>query len=1017
MKRKRGSVRRKPKKTPVPVANNASANSSFLNAEGYSGDHDGCDGFDPTMEGETAHANATLSSFHQGLDEPAFPGETNGGNSIQNGNLLKSVASFAAKLSRTVGSSIAKPSDKALLLQGEKSQGKKPRLFHQDPQNNEQELNAALVVIKKIMKTDAAKPFNAPVDPAALGIPDYFDAIVSPMDFGTICNNLELGLKYRDAADVYKDVQLIWDNCSKYNKKGDYTLELMKRAKSNFIKHWNAAGLFRHPEEADNVHLEADPQDTNGCFTRHNKEGHMFPAGSMINNSIHHERPDLVGLYQVQRQEYSPCFSHMHSQHICSQCQCECQSSEFQSFQRHCSRHRPTAGRHMCSSGPISGEHYSQRQDEIRPFQKLSCQSSPSCGTQSHSCERPYKYQSNSSHLQPSSLLSGRDTQTAGHVHLPIHGVSSSSTCNICEHACSSVPMSYNSNHHKHYQMCSCPINEHQSLLRCCDQYQQHQNSCQHYSHSSQMRNTEPDVRDAGNAVESTVRHTEGRLRYPMAPVTDGSSHQQQCQMGPSQVPSSPTMYSNSCQPQGKRYQCQLDFGHSERPLPEDRPNIGGAEHSNIPPHAESTIRHETDYSGSPDDNDDRSDEQEFQLGPNELQSPLLGQSDEPKEDGPQFQPSSSQPEPPMPQSGVNMTDADHAGLERKTRGRGPTRCLKLLVEGMRISVTTNELGQPVGPEASKLVSFLGTLARNGNLAPLTYVDWRAVPEESKENMWEEVQKKFEIDPNSKSWVIKSLGKKWKDWKSKLKTAHYITHATDEERLADRDERVLPEQWAYLVSHWSSEEAEKRSATNRANRAQQKFGHVTGTKSFARIREEQRVKRSDGKAPSRAELFILTRTRKDGKPVNEASSAVITQLREIGSQPQNAFQNNNAGGDVFSQVVGRDRHGRVRCLGLGPSPSDFVGQKPTQAEAMKMVTEANDEVRQMKERLVAMEQTCTQMAQQMATMMSMMSSMQKNSTADNVPDVVVNGSGSSEGSPDQQVQSLPLRRSSRKGKF
>nr|XP_027108931.1 uncharacterized protein LOC113728766 [Coffea arabica] len=190
------------------------------------------------------------------------------------------------------------------------------------------------------------------------------------------------------------------------------------------------------------------------------------------------------------------------------------------------------------------------------------------------------------------------------------------------------------------------------------------------------------------------------------------------------------------------------------------------------------------------------------------------------------------------------------------------------------------------------------------------------------------MQKKFEIDPNSKSWVIKSLGKKWKDWKSKLKTAHYITHATDEERLADRDERVLPEQWAYLVSHWSSEEAEKRSATNRANRAQQKFGHVTGTKSFARIREEQRVKRSDGKAPSRAELFILTRTRKDGKPVNEASSA--TQLREIGSQRQNAFQNNNAGGDVFSQVVGRDRHGRVRCLGLGPSPSDFVGQKPTQ---------------------------------------------------------------------------------------
>lgn len=67
------------------------------------------------------------------------------------------------------------------------------------------------------------------------------------------------------------------------------------------------------------------------------------------------------------------------------------------------------------------------------------------------------------------------------------------------------------------------------------------------------------------------------------------------------------------------------------------------------------------------------------------------------------------------------------------------------------------------------------------------------------------LQARFEIDPSSKTWVIKSLSKKWKDWKSKLKTAHYITHTTDEERLADRDERVHPDQWAYLVSHWSSE--------------------------------------------------------------------------------------------------------------------------------------------------------------------------------------------------------------------
>lgn len=64
------------------------------------------------------------------------------------------------------------------------------------------------------------------------------------MDFGTICNNFEKGNKYMNSEDVYKDVQYIWNNCSKYNKKGDYIVDLMKRVKKNFMKYWTAAGLY-----------------------------------------------------------------------------------------------------------------------------------------------------------------------------------------------------------------------------------------------------------------------------------------------------------------------------------------------------------------------------------------------------------------------------------------------------------------------------------------------------------------------------------------------------------------------------------------------------------------------------------------------------------------------------------------------------------------------------------------------------------------------------------------------------
>ncbi|XP_038877862.1 bromodomain-containing factor 2 isoform X1 [Benincasa hispida] len=118
------------------------------------------------------------------------------------------------------------------------------RMPQQDSRPNKKELDSALTVIKKVMKMDAAEPFNVPVNPVALGIPDYFDVIDTPMDFGTICSNLENGVKYMNSEDVFKDVRYIWENCYKYNNKGDYILDLMRRVKKNFSKYWSAAGLY-----------------------------------------------------------------------------------------------------------------------------------------------------------------------------------------------------------------------------------------------------------------------------------------------------------------------------------------------------------------------------------------------------------------------------------------------------------------------------------------------------------------------------------------------------------------------------------------------------------------------------------------------------------------------------------------------------------------------------------------------------------------------------------------------------
>ncbi|XP_031482957.1 uncharacterized protein LOC116252671 [Nymphaea colorata] len=273
---------------------------------------------------------------------------------------------------------------------------------------------------------------------------------------------------------------------------------------------------------------------------------------------------------------------------------------------------------------------------------------------------------------------------------------------------------------------------------------------------------------------------------------------------------------------------------------------------------------------------------------------------------------------------------ADHS-----RRKRGPTRALDVLLlpKGEKIKVMNNELGQAIGNNANKLSSFMGTIARNGCIAPLTYKDWRMMPQIYKDKMWNCILEKFDIDKCMRRWVMMSLSTKWKKWKSSLKKEHYDAHETDEERLEDCDERVLPDQWTELVRFWSSEEGTKLCERNKANREKLTCIHTMGTKSFARLREEEKARTSDGLEPSRVEFFIKTHQKKSGQPVDDKASKIIAEFNRLLSELPEESQDKTTKDNIFAQVMGRDQHGRVRTYGLGPVPSDFYGPNSSHAES------------------------------------------------------------------------------------
>ncbi|GMI70634.1 hypothetical protein HRI_000732700 [Hibiscus trionum] len=740
------------------------------------------------------------------------------------------------------------------------------KLPQQDPRYNMKELKAALEVIKKIMKMDEAQPFNVPVDPVASGKPDYFNVIDTPMDFGTICHNLENSTKYMNAEDAFNDVQYVWENCCKCNKKGEYIVYLMKRVKKKFMKYWIAAGLSI--EQSRKI---------NDYATRHSGHGPFYPVGGAVDGAGQMQQGQL-GFDQ--HYPYFPPSGYSQPHQLPQ----PAPSTTWTQFSQlpPVNYHLPQPSQHPKPSTNQPQFSQLQARTGYAHFQP------PGDVAPKHKKHASKKHKKNSAMGPAASIISGPPGQSQ-QPHLsyrPPYGL---------------------------------------------QQYQQSVNQL----HSSQLQA----ALDGGHShLLPQADYTRSRAYVPCYPVDPmvlpGQSHPQQSPLsnGESSEPQQRQPKASRCQPQSSQLQDNEDIEHS---------------HISLTDSTMRGIRCALKYSAGTTTNKS-----------NRVSQEQLGHA-------------KSQPDQ-TPQS------LEQQQFTKKRRGRGSTRCRFLddLAEGERIFVQINNVGHPVGPNAYKLSSFLGTVARNGHRAPLTFIHWRAMLDSYKEDMWEYVQTKFDIDPSGKSWVMKSIAKKWRDWKADLKAAYYDSLMTYEERLKVRDPRVVPEQWPSLISYWNSDKTKKRCARNKANRLKQTCVHSTGTKSYARICEEERNKRPDGKEPTRAELYILTHTRKNGQPVDETAAKLISKIREQEAKKQNTSQCSDESNDTLCQVMGEEKGDCVETSGMGPNRTGIFGSRPSRAALVRMASEAkssaNEEVRKMAVKMEAMEEKYSLMENHIARMTSNM---------------------------------------------
>ncbi|KAH6780801.1 hypothetical protein C2S52_012038 [Perilla frutescens var. hirtella] len=133
---------------------------------------------------------------------------------------------------------------------------------------------------------------------------------------------------------------------------------------------------------------------------------------------------------------------------------------------------------------------------------------------------------------------------------------------------------------------------------------------------------------------------------------------------------------------------------------------------------------------------------------------------------------------------GMDEQDDGHDTSDRTKKTRGPAYMLEIWGRSStmpRIKLDFDCYGRPIGTNRSKFCEFLGTISRNGMYCPLDVEDWQKMPTEHKKKMLNIVKSRYDITHGDEGWILASINKKLRNWKSTLKARYFV------ERLSVQD--------------------------------------------------------------------------------------------------------------------------------------------------------------------------------------------------------------------------------------
>ncbi|KAF4376196.1 hypothetical protein F8388_018865 [Cannabis sativa] len=280
-----------------------------------------------------------------------------------------------------------------------------------------------------------------------------------------------------------------------------------------------------------------------------------------------------------------------------------------------------------------------------------------------------------------------------------------------------------------------------------------------------------------------------------------------------------------------------------------------------------------------------------------------------------------------------DLEDDDGVGEENSSQkpSRGPSllpRLIQSRSEGRRIFVDYNVYGQPTGIGRVDMSSMLGSTVRR--LVSILCNCWKEVLAAKKREIWEVMNKTFELDRNHKTKILSHAAARFRNWKTYL-TNNWVLKGIKERsdefppRKPKGYEKLIPdEDWKKFVESRISEEWLALRKKMQDVRAMNKYNHKLGRGGY--VRAEAELEKQLGHQLNgfdRADLWSRARTDNKGELSEDAKEIKqkIDHYRELQEKGEWEPQGSE---DVLTKALGTpEERGRVRGVGFGVTPTQF----------------------------------------------------------------------------------------------